>query len=157
MSEVGIPQDDSFNSDIAGYLNGALPMLFGAQNWGAESAVEPEHEEAESSWYPGRTKATWSGTIGWSVDGLPWVGRIPDKISGRASSHSPTFAGEWIVAGFSGEGMTSAWMCSRALGLMLLTGSKNTEFTWFPDQLRVTEKRWRRARPEQAFEYGLEH
>ncbi|EKM83367.1 hypothetical protein AGABI1DRAFT_110034 [Agaricus bisporus var. burnettii JB137-S8] len=52
----------------------------------------------------------WGGIMAVSADGQPWVGRVPGAISGRAG------AGEWVAAGYSGEGMVHAWGCGRAVG-----------------------------------------
>jgi len=154
FGEMGLAKDDSYDADIAGYLNGALPTHFGLANWGYEGKVQ---EADTNPWHHGRTKAIWTGIFGWSADGLPWVGRVPDKLTGRDSTHCPKFSGEWITAGFSGEGMTAAWMCGQALGKMLLADNANLEIDWFPNQLRITEKRWRRASPESQLEYAWGH
>jgi len=155
LAELGIAQDSAVNSEVAGYLNGALPTLFGLDNWGPEAQASPQEET--SPWYPGRTKAIWSGTIGWSADGLPWVGQVPDKISGRATSRSRRLTGEWITAGFTGEGMTSAWMCGRGLGTMMHKNDPNLELDWFPAPLRISEQRWRAARLEDQLEHDWGH
>jgi glycine/D-amino acid oxidase-like deaminating enzyme len=155
LAEVGIAQDNCVNSEVAAYLNGAIPSLFGLENWGAECPVDPKTEG--KLWHLGRTKALWSGTIGWSADGLPWVGRVPDKVSGRTTSRSKKLTGEWIAAGFTGEGMTSAWMCGRALGMMMLANDDDLKLDWFPSPLRVTERRWKAARPEDQLDYDWGH
>jgi len=52
--------------------------------------------------------------------------------------------GEWIAAGYSGEGMVHAWMSGKAVAHMVLGREREIE-TWFPEMLRVTEKRWKDA------------
>ncbi|KAI9065775.1 FAD dependent oxidoreductase [Trametes sanguinea] len=156
LPEIGIADDAVVNHTSQSYLAGALPQYFGLENWGAEAAVE---EEGAARWGVGRTKAQWSGILGISADLLPWVGRIPDTLSGRSvpkmKEHSdgtsgkakvPRLAdpGEWISAGYSGEGMVHAWMSGKALAHMIL-GREGEIREWFPDVLRVTEKRWKEA------------
>ncbi|KAG6369806.1 FAD dependent oxidoreductase-domain-containing protein [Boletus reticuloceps] len=167
----------------AAHVSGALPIYFGATNWGAEavSAVESlasdVQEDAQRQlrdpWAAGRVKAIWSGVLSVSVDEFPWVGRIPSAISGR---RSPTTGmavsekgkrarmadpGEWIAAGYSGEGMVHAWLCARALALMVLGldtvgdvevegyyGAGQTVDEWLPACYRITVARLRNARKE---------
>lgn len=52
----------------------------------------------------------WSGTMGFSRDGLPMVGAVPG---------SP---GALVAAGFTGHGFGFAWVCGRALAEMVLDG-----------------------------------
>jgi glycine/D-amino acid oxidase-like deaminating enzyme len=44
----------------------------------------------------------WTGIIGWSMDGLPFVGQLPGFENG------------YICAGFSGHGMTQSWLSGKA-------------------------------------------
>ena len=117
-------------------------------------------------WHPGRTKAQWSGVLGISADLLPWVGRVPEKLArrtppkpqpmhkartgteegkneARKAGHLAA-PGEWIAAGYSGEGMVHAWMSGKALAHMILDRDDEIR-EWFPDVLRVTEQRWKNA------------
>ncbi|THH06507.1 hypothetical protein EW146_g9590 [Bondarzewia mesenterica] len=151
MADVGNADDSGYNMGIASHVAGALPEYFGADHWGAEGTPA---EEDGVRWNSGRVKALWTGVLGISVDGLPWVGCVPDKVSGRTApvsrdeGPSNVLPGEWIAAGYSGEGMVNAWMCGRALGCMLLGPEAEAAAhlgEWFPDAMRVTEKRWRKA------------
>lgn len=110
----------------------------------------------------GRTKAQWSGILGISADGLPWVGRLSQKISGRSQPPIPQSSGkevsdtqaataapgEWISAGYTGEGMVHAWMCGKALASMVLGQDEEIQ-DWFPETLRITEERWKKAKLEE--------
>ncbi|KAI0825326.1 FAD dependent oxidoreductase [Trametes gibbosa] len=166
LPEIGIADDGSVNHASQSYLAGALPQFFGLRNWGAEAeagAAEGSGEEGggQVKWGSGRTKAQWSGILGISSDLVPWVGRIPEKLAGRSAS--PTHQseekmgvvvkahlappGEWIAAGYSGEGMVHAWMSGKALAHMVLDREDEIQ-EWFPDVLRVTEKRWKEANVE---------
>ena len=171
LSEVGVADDSGYNLAIASHVQGALPEYFGRGNWGAESVGDsPEEGEGGVTWDGGRTKALWTGILGFSADLQPWVGRVPSSISCRAgpstlltresdkatvsdsSRVAPPLAppGEWVSAGYSGEGMVHAWLCAHALALMILGLEKEEGVhTWFPDEYRLTEKRWKRATVEQ--------
>jgi glycine/D-amino acid oxidase-like deaminating enzyme len=158
MSEVGVADDGEYDLGVASHVQGALPEYFGHANWGAESASAT----GSGSWDGGRVKALWTGILGFSADLQPWVGRVPSLISGRAapllagddsggggSGSTGSAAGEWVSAGYSGEGMVHAWLCAHALALMVL-GIEEEEGlrTWFPDEFRLSEKRWKVATPE---------
>ncbi|KAI5998841.1 FAD dependent oxidoreductase [Pisolithus albus] len=141
-----------------------------SKNWGAEAQPTDDDDDENSrgtEWNQGRTKAMWSGILGVSVDLMPWVGRLPKSVSGRPeppvlSSPRITVArarenemffgaapGEWIAAGYTGEGMVHAWLSGKALaGMILGTEREDRLLEWFPDALRVTPARWRRAKLE---------
>ncbi|KAI0369882.1 FAD dependent oxidoreductase [Pilatotrama ljubarskyi] len=169
LPEIGIADDGTVNHASQSYLAGALPQYFGLGNWGGEAQVHGEEPreggEGAPRWGAGRTKAQWSGILGISADLLPWVGRLPEKLSGRTPSKQSVALGsqahqngekigdakahlaapgEWISAGYTGEGMVHAWMSGKALAHMLLDREDEIE-EWFPDILRVTEKRWKEA------------
>ncbi|CAH0042085.1 unnamed protein product, partial [Clonostachys rhizophaga] len=85
----------------------------------------------------GRIKGIWAGIQGHTTDGLPLVGKIPEKVTGRPGS-----TGEWIAAGFNGYGMDKCWLTGQALAKMVL-GQEVDE--WFPKCYYISE-----ARVEQA-------
>lgn len=95
MTEVGNADDREWNGKVSEYLGThALKQYFATESE-SDGAVVVE---------------SWSGILGMSVDGQPWVGRVPAKMSGR------TGGGEWVAAGYSGEGMVHAWLCGRGVG-----------------------------------------
>lgn len=151
LDEVGTSDDAAMGRNIAAHLSGALPVLFGEANWGKEATpVEDPH------WFPSRVKAVWSGIIGMSADEVPWVGRIPTKLAGRSAPRRAENAklappGEWICAGYTGEGMGHAFLCGRALAFQVLNREAEIE-SWFPKFMTVTEKRWKAATLEAFFE-----
>ncbi|KAJ7115955.1 FAD dependent oxidoreductase [Mycena epipterygia] len=157
MTEVGITDDRSWNLDTGAYLGGALSMYFGG--WGPEGrdiestddlAVLPYAAPEESD--EGRVKKLWTGILGVSADGRPWVGRLPVKISGRVEPRSKRKParkmtllappGEWISAGYSGEGMVHAYMSGKALAHMVLGHDLNGGL---PEAFLATEARWKKA------------
>lgn len=187
----GFPDTDTQNGQVcspspagmydvhsAAHVSGALPIYFGANNWGAEGisvaadtpSDEDNYGQIQSPWAAGRVKALWSGVLSISVDGSPWVGRIPTTISGRRSPKPVSEKGkrvrtadpgEWVTAGYSGEGMVHAWLCARALALMVLGldnargvqvegryGAGQTVGEWLPTSYRISEVRLRNAHEE---------
>ncbi|KAI0757542.1 FAD dependent oxidoreductase [Daedaleopsis nitida] len=158
LPEIGLTDDSLVNHAAQSYLAGALPQYFGMANWGRD-ADAPEHD-AGGPWALGRTKAQWSGILAISADILPWVGRLPEQVSGRtqvqpaprkeAAAHTAA-PGEWIAAGYTGEGMVHAWMSGKALAYMVADREEDIR-DWFPDILRVTEKRWKAANMAKLFE-----
>ncbi|KIJ08161.1 hypothetical protein PAXINDRAFT_89294 [Paxillus involutus ATCC 200175] len=165
---MGNTDDSTHNKHVGAHLGGVLPRYFGEDNWGAEGQpVDESGRESDVGWSKGRVKAVWSGILGISVDLLPWVGRLPPSISGRSAtpnapknpgSHSintkdKVFVcappGEWIAAGYSGEGMVHAWMSGKALAEMVLGREHEGNLAeWFPEIMRVTTGRWKKARAE---------
>ncbi|KZV61824.1 FAD dependent oxidoreductase [Peniophora sp. CONT] len=158
MDEIGQMDDGGLDIGVATHVSGALPMYFGLQNWGQEGS-DGDDEMEKSQWMEGRVKAMWTGIIAISVDGRPWVGRVPTKVSERSepqASLAPQIRtskeetmrtappGEWIAAGYTGEGMTNAWQAGRAVASLLL-GKEPDEL---PLPMRVTERRWREAKLE---------
>lgn len=164
VGDVGLADDSAYSIAVASHLAGALPLYFGAGAWGREAPPATGGEEA-GLWGEGRTKAQWGGILGISADGMPWVGRLPHKIAGRAAppeSSTPRATnkedgeartttappGEWISAGYTGEGMVHAWMCGKALAGMVLDREDEVK-EWFPEMLRITEPRWKKASLEE--------
>ncbi|KAI9925653.1 hypothetical protein ASPWEDRAFT_173325 [Aspergillus wentii DTO 134E9] len=133
-ADMGISSDDELSLYADIHLSGALGAVFGRENWGevAGSAV----------------KMMWTGNMGFSADGLPWVGRLTDFLTRREGGGD---AGEWICAAFSGEGMVQAWLSGKALAMMVLDCDKrlalgfSADLTWFPDEMMVSEKRVKEA------------
>ncbi|KAL3423093.1 oxidoreductase OrdL 1 [Phlyctema vagabunda] len=147
MDEIGVLQDNDIRTDIGAYLGGILPMVFGAANWG---------EDAPG----GRMKGLWTGTMGFSADGFPFVGRLHESLTSRkitkGEKEDVDIRGEWISAGYGGEGMPQAWLCGVACALMVLgregvslegkagrPGGKLAD--WFPEEMLVSKARVARA------------
>ena len=172
IADVGEVDDTNYSLSVASHLAGALPFYFGDENWGKEKEPEVTEDETKSGveWGKGRTKTSWGGILGISADGHPWVGRLGPKLSGRTeppptstpklsldgncdvtssySNHNESTLtappGEWIAAGYTGEGMVHAWMSGKALAFMVLNDEEEIK-EWFPEILRINERRWKRA------------
>jgi glycine/D-amino acid oxidase-like deaminating enzyme len=76
--------------------------------------------------------SAWSGIMGFTLDGAPYVGQLPSVATGRAGN------GEWITAGFNGYGMPSCWLAGEALANMVLDHGVND---WFPEAFLPTHER----------------
>jgi hypothetical protein len=154
LRELGIVDDSGWDVSIGSYLGGAGPVVFGPDNWGEEG------KDADEKWSTGRVKGIWSGIIGFSADLIPWVGRVPPKLTGRPEptaslptlSHRDTYRArlgapeEWIAAGYSGEGMVHAWLSGKAVGLMVLgKEQEGNVWEWLPACMRVGVQRWKKA------------
>ncbi|KAF9526006.1 FAD dependent oxidoreductase-domain-containing protein [Crepidotus variabilis] len=135
FASVGLADDNETHFPTEAYLSGSLERYFG-HHWGQESIDEEETSPTNVKWSKGRVTSVWSGIIGISVDFQPWIGRVPKIASGRrepsrtAAPEDPesgtigalTLAspGEWISAGFTGEGMVHAWLSGKMLAKMIL-------------------------------------
>lgn len=148
LGEFGIASDAENNYLSSCHLGGVLPMAFGSENWGEDSPG-------------GRVKSLWSGSLGLTADGMPFVGKLETSLTGRSPVTAPwlkekveslTHPGEWISAGYNGEGMVNAWLCGVALGLMVLgreeavaaniAGRPEGKFDdWFPKEYICTQER----------------
>ncbi|KAI6336394.1 hypothetical protein MCOR14_004783 [Pyricularia oryzae] len=108
------------NEVISSYLRETTPRYFGT-NWGEK------HPE-------GQVSKGWTGIMGYSADGYPLVGRMPN-------SHSQDVL---ACCSFQGHGMVLCWMSAKAL-VEMIQGRDNEDLkAWFPDAFRVTEERFQR-------------
>lgn len=144
IADLGIATDSSLSVYMDIHLSGALSAVFGHENWGTVTGPP--------------VQAMWTGNMGFSSDGLPWVGMLPSSLTGRENGHpKPTSkqsdvdkpGSEWVSAAFSGEGMVQAWLCGKALGIMLLSRDgrldpvQSADLSWLPEQMLATEERVR--------------
>ncbi|KAI1412303.1 DAO-domain-containing protein [Hypoxylon sp. FL1857] len=146
-SMIGVYDDSRLDPLPVAHLRGILPTVF------------DNHQGEES--YGWRTKSSWSGTMGVTGDLLPFVGRLDKGLTSRSPHHlynSPGVVepGEWISAGYGGQGLGLAWLCGTALGIMI-GGTQNNAVPaypgrpagpmrqWFPVGLEPTAKRLEEA------------
>ncbi|KAF6822588.1 inositol hexaphosphate kinase kcs1 [Colletotrichum musicola] len=148
---VGVYDDGDTEAMTIAHVAGVMESVFGERWDGSVSRV-------------------WSGILCFTGDMAPFVGRVPEGISGRKRSAAKgktakeveeegwegAAAGEWMSAGYCGDGMVWAWLCGTALGVMIagregedlpkgpgFPGGKLDE--WFPRDLLVTEARVKKA------------
>ena len=114
LEEFGTTDDTTINEDISKYLTETTPRYFGS-NWGKD------HED-------GRLRKQWTGIMGYSPDGFPFVGAVPREKN------------LWMAASFQGHGMVLCFMCARAL-VAMMSGDEEKLNSWFPEAFKVTEAR----------------
>ncbi|KAL1724370.1 FAD dependent oxidoreductase-domain-containing protein [Schizophyllum commune] len=158
--DLGCADDSGVDIGAAAYVSGALGAYFNKQS-GIKDRVNVE---------------VWTGIIGISADFMPWVGRVPPELTKRSTSKPSTTSdretatktvpaasddkalgthaslapsGEWVAAGFSGEGMVHAWICARALARMILNEGTGNPAKSLPDDLPnpflFTQERWKKT------------
>lgn len=142
LDQMGVWDDSEMDALTATHLNGILPTVF-APHWGPDAPA-------------GRLKKMWSGTISFTADSIPFVGRLDPRLTGRRVKTAPSKQqpepGEWISAGYHGDGMIYAWLCGTALGLMLADSEDESVperpgqpggrvDDWLPKELRISYDR----------------
>ncbi|EDU50620.1 fad dependent oxidoreductase protein [Pyrenophora tritici-repentis] len=144
IDQVGLYDDGPLLEPLTAiHIAGIFPAIFHPK-WGAGAEL----------------KQTWSGILGLTGDSLPLVGRVDAKLTGRDIKRRKRISndecGEWIVAGFAGEGMVWAWLSGAALGIMI-AGCEDEDLSevpgrpggklreWFPRELLVSQERIRSA------------
>jgi glycine/D-amino acid oxidase-like deaminating enzyme len=114
VEEFGTTDDTTLNADIGKYLTETTPRYFGS-DWGND------HED-------GRIRKQWTGIMGYSPDGFPFVGEVPGEKN------------LWMAGSFQGHGMVLCFMCARAL-VAMMGGDEGKLENWFPEAFKVSEGR----------------
>lgn len=122
--EFGNTDDTNVNATLTTYLNESTARYFGS-NWGDDDAR-------------GRIVREWTGIMGASADGLPYVGAVPG---------SP---GLWASVSFNGHGMVLCLKCAEALvGMITDSEASVTGDTvsagwkeWFPECMTMKKSRF---------------
>ncbi|RYP16151.1 hypothetical protein DL765_005288 [Monosporascus sp. GIB2] len=164
-SVVGVWDDSRTEALPLAHLGGIFPTIF-EPNWGREPSPEEEGS---------RTRQAWSGVICATGDLLPFVGRLDPRLTSRPeragakahvnaeSSGCAAQPGEWISAGYSGDGMVWAWLSGMALGIMI-SGGETEDLPeapgrpggllsdWFPPELLPSLSRVKKAGLENFIE-----
>jgi glycine/D-amino acid oxidase-like deaminating enzyme len=115
LMEFGTVDDSVVNEGISRYLRESTGRYFGP-DWGED---QPE----------GRVRSEWTGIMGFSPDGFPFVGEVPGE------------KGLWASCSFQGHGMVLCWMCARALVEMMEGHDGEALKEWFPDVFRISQER----------------
>ncbi|KND91692.1 hypothetical protein TOPH_03877 [Tolypocladium ophioglossoides CBS 100239] len=137
LDQIGVWDDSRMDAWPLMHIRGSLQTVF-EPRWGAEGGL----------------KKAWTGIMGFTGDMMPFVGRLPATKEDRPMDEG---SGQWIAAGFNGDGMVWAWLCGTAAGVMVLgkededlevgngrPGGKLAE--WFPrEEVAVDEARLKRA------------
>ncbi|TKA74704.1 hypothetical protein B0A55_05095 [Friedmanniomyces simplex] len=117
-SRYGETDDTALEPTITNFLRDCTTDYFGS-NWGDDHAS-------------GRIRKEWSGIMGASADGLPYVGAMPDMP-----------AGLWISAAFNGHGMVWCLKAAEALVEMMIgdEAAQRAVDEWFPRSARMSRDR----------------
>ncbi|KAF4438581.1 FAD dependent oxidoreductase superfamily [Fusarium acutatum] len=97
---------------------------------------------------PAEALNIWSGIMGFTADGMPIVGKLPQNLTGRSGS------GEWIAAGFNGHGMDKCWLTGEAIARMVLG---ETDVPGFPKAYLLSDDRMKSWSPQGAAETLMDH
>lgn len=127
ISQLGEPSDEHESVAAKAHLAGVVPSI-----------LKAEATTAEGNSYPRglAIKASWTGIMCATLDGVPLVGRLPKQALDHADGDMSS--AEWISAGYGGYGMVNAWLCGRAMADMILQRDVSS---WFPEQYLVTTQR----------------
>ncbi|KAL8693387.1 MAG: hypothetical protein Q9218_001779 [Villophora microphyllina] len=133
LYEWGTTDDTTMDPNIGQYVRDSAAEYFGS-HWGED------HPD-------GRIRQQWTGIMGYSSQGFPLVGQIPNEEN------------LWIAASFQGSGMVLCFRTAQAL-VTMLDGEDNEEFNdWFPQTFRMSEERLIqkfRGRPHEKTPMDLE-
>ena len=137
--EFWCTDDTVVDGDITKYLEDCTKEYFGS-NWGQDN---PD----------GRVRRAWSGIMGFSADGYPFVGEVEHGL--------------YVAASFQGHGMVLALGCSKALSIMMKQEASEDEERqlreWFPAAFRFSQKRLKKelkgrlhaVKPKKVEERGI--
>lgn len=138
----GVSSDDAESLHAKTHLSGALRIIFGEEGWG-------EVPSGRKS-----IKASWSGIMANSLDLMPFIGPLPQEALNDRRTGNPSKGAEWICAGFSGFGMTNAWMSGVALANQVVG---NGIPSWFPEQYVISSSRVAKLQEKLTEVWGSEN
>ncbi|RYP81567.1 hypothetical protein DL770_005869 [Monosporascus sp. CRB-9-2] len=137
---LGVWDDSTIDEPVAQYLRGELSGLMDL-SIREEGKAQGEHgihlpkQDLEPTF-------EWAGIMGFSRDGWPWVGPVPESAGGGD--------GLWLCAGYSGGGMPNAALCAKAVVGMIIPGNKDgddlADQIDLPPEYLLTEDRLEKAR-----------
>ncbi|KAK9893691.1 FAD dependent oxidoreductase [Cystobasidium minutum MCA 4210] len=110
--ELGVADDSELNPTVSAYLKSFLPTHF--------PSLSATEEKQEIDFH-------WTGIMGFTPSRNPIVG--PVYIDGAQQQ------GQYILAGFSGHGVSRAGACAEAVAGMLLAeleGRATPKYSWMP-------------------------
>lgn len=113
-----ISHDDVVNPSIGDSLHGSCSSALKLRPQGL-----PEEKELPAS-------MDWTGIMGYSGDGYPWVGAVPEALGGGE--------GLWVSAGYSGHGMPVAARAAMAAAQQILDKKGGVQL---PPEFVMTEER----------------
>lgn len=144
LDQIGVWDDGRMDAFPLMHLRGSMATIF-EPKWGVG----------------GELKGAWTGIMGFTGDMLPFVGSLPSGLDISRKTARGGFeegaSGQWLAAGFNGEGMVWAWLSGVAVAVMMLglegedleeavgrPGGRLDE--WYPiEEVKVDKARLRRA------------
>ncbi|MCJ1383220.1 hypothetical protein MMC17_006858 [Xylographa soralifera] len=115
LNEFGTTDDTTQDPIIVSYLEKSTPKYFGF-NWGDDHPA-------------GRVRKAWTGIMGYSADGFPFVGPVPDEDN------------LFIAASFQGHGMVLCLLAAKALVQTIAREDLAKMDRWFPKAFVITKER----------------
>ncbi|MCJ1465060.1 hypothetical protein MMC07_003676 [Pseudocyphellaria aurata] len=108
---IYVDNDDGIDELVANYLRSKLENFL---NIGFDEPVASSVGSTPSQENRNGLKAEkeWTGIMGYSRDGFPWVGAVPDMT------------GLWISAGFTSHGMPNAALSAHHVGCLIIASFK---------------------------------
>lgn len=120
---VGNWHDDQVSADVTrALMRGVIPPL--------ELGGESECELAPTF--------VWTGIMGYSRDGIPWVGEVPGSMGGGK--------GLFVCGGYTGHGMPNAVLSAHAVVQMMKGNHGQRGVYRLPEEYVLSEERVRRTR-----------
>ncbi|KAH8878813.1 FAD dependent oxidoreductase [Thozetella sp. PMI_491] len=96
---------------------------------------------------PVELRKIWSGIMGFTSDGHPFIGRLTQSMTGRDGR------GEWVAAGYNGHGMDKAWLSGDAIARMFLGEDVSS---WVPEAFVLDEARWAEMGVDATVDYFMD-
>lgn len=121
---LGVSSDAEEDLAALSHLGGVLHAAFAPGNLASE---RPRNTYVQASW---------TGILGHSMDQVPLVGMLPQELLDRPVGSST--AAEWIAAGYGGYGMVNAFLCGKAVALMMLGMQQHVDL---PQAYLLTQSR----------------
>jgi glycine/D-amino acid oxidase-like deaminating enzyme len=123
----GVWRDDSIDEELAERLRKSLrPAL----------KLRPEGEEEEEEL---RARYQWTGIMGYTKDGYPFVGKVPEELGGGKG-------GLWLSGGYNGHGMPVAARCAVAIAEQILGRGEDERTVKLPEEYVLSAERAKRVK-----------
>ena len=117
---VGISDDGVIDENVAQYLRGRLGKDL---EIGTKEPLKAEYE--------------WTGIMGYSRDGYPWVGQVPRSLGGGC--------GLWVCGAYTGHGMPVGPRCGQGVIDMMVGVRDGRRPVEIPQEFIITDERVERA------------
>ncbi|KAI4863063.1 FAD dependent oxidoreductase [Hypoxylon rubiginosum] len=144
---VGVWDDGSVDEPVAWYLRGELGSVLDLSLHSPSSKTEGgggshptvKKQDLEPTY-------EWTGIMGYSRDGHPFVGRVPSSLGGGPDDDDAD-VGLYVCAGYTGHGMPNAVLSAKAaVDMMYGDGDGDGAEVDLPPEYELTEQRVAAAR-----------